>query len=323
MQPTVGRPPLDFERSTLPWLDRIRLEIDDYVRQQPLPPAEQFKLRGQLFQWMLYGYATLEQAVEHELIDALLADVEELLAHNDRYSVKVLSNEHNYVPINQVQTDDLWGKHARLVCLHNASIAAKKISLHRNIVQFLQHLFREEVALMATLTFFEGSEQLIHQDHSYVVAAQPSHLAATWVALEDISPDAGPLAYYPGSHATPKFDWGDGLFRTPNSTGTDQAFGDHIHATAKEYGLTLATFAPRKGDVFVWHGALAHGGSPVRDRSLTRKSHVTHYSTSRTLTYDFRDPGVKVQALRVNGGVVYRHPTDPAQEDVLRAGAHF
>jgi len=314
---------LDFDRATLPWLDRHLAEIQDYVAAQSLSPADQRQLRDRLLHWMTYGFAVLPQAVEHDLIDALLADIDTLFTHREKYSVSVLSNKHAYVPISKVAPEEMFGTHARLVCLHNASIAAKKISLHRNVVGFIRHLFREDVALMASLTFLEGSEQLIHQDHSYVVAAEPSHLCATWVALEDISPEAGPLAYYPGSHVLPKYDWGDGMFRTPNSTGSDQAFADHIHARAKEAGLQATTFAPRKGDVFVWHAALAHGGSAVHNRKLTRKSHVSHYSTARTLTYDFREPKLPAQAIRINGAVVYRHPTDPSQEDVLRAGERF
>jgi len=36
----------------------------------------------------------------------------------------------------------------------------------------------------------------------------------------------------------------------------------------------------KKGDVFLWHGMLVHGGSPVKNPALTRKSMVIHYLTN-------------------------------------------
>ena len=62
---------------------------------------------------------------------------------------------------------------------------------------------------MQSLTFIYGSEQRLHQDFLYVVAKIPSHLAAAWIALEDVHPEAGPLFYFPVNRL-PKFDFGTG-----------------------------------------------------------------------------------------------------------------
>ena len=34
---------------------------------------------------------------------------------------------------------------------------------------------------------------------------------------------------------------------------------------------------PRKGDILIWHGDLAHGGRPVVDAETTRRSVVGHF----------------------------------------------
>lgn len=47
-------------------------------------------------------------------------------------------------------------------------------------------------------------------------------------------------------------------------------------------GLVAKTFVAKRGEVFVWHSALLHGGAPVADQRLTRKSFVVHYSSLRT-----------------------------------------
>jgi hypothetical protein len=54
-------------------------------------------------------------------------------------------------------------------------------------------------------------------------------------------------------------------------------FDDYIDKELANRGLDWTTFPARKGDVFIWHAQLYHGGAPIEDMSLTRKSLVTHY----------------------------------------------
>jgi len=312
--------PLDFRRKHLPWIDEVRYAVEDYVRAQPISQAERFLLRHRLFHWMWHGYVVLEGAVEHALVDAFLADVEEVLANHRDHTTLILSDKYDHVKIRDAEPQFFFGQRMRFVDLHHASIAGKKISLHAKVIEFVRHLFRDEIVMMQSLTFLEGSQQLLHQDHAYVIAENPTHLCASWVALEDIDPRAGPLRYVPGSHAIPLFDWGNGLFRRSGSTATEQQFADHIERHCDEAGLQRQTFCPKKGDVFVWHAALAHGGSPVLDRTLTRKSHVTHYSMAKTFRRHYRDVTKKPVVERINGALVYHDPTNPSNENRLRRG---
>jgi ectoine hydroxylase-related dioxygenase (phytanoyl-CoA dioxygenase family) len=62
----------------------------------------------------------------------------------------------------------------------------------------------------------------------------------------------------------------------------DAEFGQwqkYIHQKIDEYGLKEETFLPKKGDVFIWHAQLLHGGSPIKNPQITRKSLVSHYFT--------------------------------------------
>lgn len=315
--------PLDFRRRQLPWVDELRYVVEDYVRALPLDQRERFQLRHRLFHWMAHGYVVLEGAVEPALIDAFTADIDEVLANHRDHTSLVLSDKYDHVKIRDADPAFFFGQRMRFVDLHHASVAGKKISLHPRILEFVQHVFRTEVVMMQSLTFLEGSQQLIHQDHAYVIAENPTHLCASWVALEDIDPRSGPLRYIPGSHAIPLFDWGNGLFRRSGSTATDQQFAAHIEGHCTAAGLAAQPFCPKKGDAFLWHAALAHGGSPVADRTLTRKSHVTHYSQPRTFRRHYRDPAQKPRVERVGKGLVYHDPTDPQNENRLRRGERF
>jgi hypothetical protein len=46
-----------------------------------------------------------------------------------------------------------------------------------------------------------------------------------------------------------------------------------LYENAQRMGLDEKTFVPSKGDVLIWSADLAHGGSPVSDPSLTRRSY--------------------------------------------------
>ena len=320
--PTQAAKPLQFDLATMPWLDHMRLAIDAEVAKVTASPAERFTLRGQLLHFLHYGYVILENAIEHPLIDAYLADVYDLF--DQRCLSTMISHHYNtYFQVREYKEADYYKHGLRIIDFHNQSVAAKKLSLHRRLTQFLGLAFKQQIVVMQSLTFMKSTQQDIHQDFAYVVAEVPSHMAAAWIALEDIDPKSGPLCYYPGSQGNPIFDWGDGMFRTGQSTGTDQQFAEHIHARCREAGQDLRHFTPKKGDLLIWHGALAHGGALAQDQKLTRKSYVTHYSTLQGFKHDYRAKDKEPFAYEYNGGFVYRHPFHPGEEDHYKRGMKF
>jgi ectoine hydroxylase-related dioxygenase (phytanoyl-CoA dioxygenase family) len=52
---------------------------------------------------------------------------------------------------------------------------------------------------------------------------------------------------------------------------------EYIAMSISDAGLEKRQFLARKGDVFVWHAHLLHGGAPIKDNTLNRKSCVFHY----------------------------------------------
>ena len=190
-------------------------------------------------------------------------------------------------------------------------------------MELLGHALGDTVVAMQSLTFLRGSQQPVHQDFAYVVAGIPSHLAACWIALEDVHPDAGPVGYYPGSHRLPKFDFGNGLFLTPESTHNEADFAEHIHREAEKAGLPWKELVIRKGDILVWHCCLAHSGTPVRNPELTRKSMVFHYSTAAGYPRDRRRVEVEPTRYWLNGACCYGDPVRPELENTYRASGDW
>ena len=309
---------LDFDERGLPWIDRPDADIEGYLKSLKSLP-DSYDLGEKLAHWRELGYVVFENAADAALIDTYLQNLDEVLANHQKYNVIANHEKRGRVPICQLDKNEVSHPHMRLVNLHNLSPAGKKLALNPVVVSFLSHVLRDQVVAMQTLTFIHGSEQRPHQDFAFVVSGIPSHLAASWIALEDIQADAGPLGYFPGSHRIRKFDFGNGPFMTPKSTrGTDE-FASHILSECSRLGLTMHTFLPKKGDVFIWHAALAHSGTPAISRGRSRLSFVTHYSTATAYPFDRRDPKIVPRRQYFNGGFLYEDPSHPEDEDLFDA----
>ncbi|MCG2584326.1 phytanoyl-CoA dioxygenase family protein [Massilia sp. TS11] len=304
--------PLDFVPDTLPWLDRANPDVAAYARAQGDPALEAL-----LAHWVKFGFIRMPGLIDHALIDAYLEDMESVLSQPERTRVRMLVEGYGVRQACDLPPEAFAQHHLRIMDLHNLSQAGKQLSLHPRIVGFLQHVFQDTVVAMQSLSFKHSTEQGTHQDFPYVQSRIPSHLAATWIALEDVHPDAGPLFYYPGSHRLEKFDWGEGILMTPGCPRNEQEFARFLEEKCAAAGLQREVFYPKKGDVFFWHAALVHGGSVVNNPALTRKSYVTHYSSQTAYPSDRRAPRRAPFGYAINGGLVYQDPICPEEEDRL------
>ena len=125
---------------------------------------------------------------------------------------------------------------------------------------------------------------------------------ASWIALDDVTAENGPLSYYPGSHKIKPY------VMNPNqksNNGQLAAFGkdphsipefvSHINSEIASANLKPVEFRANSGDVFIWHGQLYHAGLPIKDNmKTTRRSLVTHYMT----TADHNPDDVSVMSER-------------------------
>jgi phytanoyl-CoA hydroxylase len=304
----------DFSSETLPWLDRHIAEIDAYVSQTNTSQLS-FDLREKLLHWLRFGYVIFEGAIEHSVIDAYTKNIDVILSGRSDSGVRLQIEGYGVSDARSLPDEAFSVKHLRIMDLHNLSMAGKKMSLHRVVTDFLGHIFRDTVVAMQSLTFVHSTEQHSHQDFPYVVSGIPSHLAASWIALEDVHPDSGPLFYMPGSHMVNKFDWGNGLFLTPDSSLNELDFAKYLEQKCLDAGFEREIFCPKKGDILFWHAGLVHGGSQAVKPEMTRKSYVTHYSTKSAYPRDRRAPEAEPVYFEINNGLLYLDPLNPAEEN--------
>lgn len=103
-------------------------------------------------------------------------------------------------------------------------------------------------------------------------------MCGVWLALEDVSEDAGPLEYYSGTHKWPiLYNDRIGVRISGKQTAPYPSYQAVWFALIKKFKIAPQYFCPRKGDAIIWLANLLHGGSRQRDPNLTRWSQVTHY----------------------------------------------
>ena len=174
-----------------------------------------------------------------------------------------------------LEENDLRDHRVKVNDLYLEMEEVRWLALGEKVAPILKNLLGHTPTLCNSLYLVRGSTQPAHVDAIYMTPRTHTHLIATWVALEDAHEDAGQLEYYPGSHKIEQMKFSTGLY---NSIPEEMpAWAEYMAAEVERLGLQKQQFAAKKGDLFIWHAHLLHGGGPIRDMSRTRKSLVFHY----------------------------------------------
>jgi phytanoyl-CoA hydroxylase len=154
----------------------------------------------------------------------------------------------------------------------------RRVCLSEGVGKILTELLEDEPVLVNTLNLAQSSQQPDHVDSLYMTPHTAGGLIATWMALEDVLPDSGPLRYYPESHQIEQFRFSDGTFHANDEEMPQWA--EYMAGTVEKRGLEETTFLAKKGDLFIWHAHLLHGGSEIETPGRTRNSLVSHFWTA-------------------------------------------
>ncbi len=206
--------------------------------------------------------------------------------------------------------------------------AVRAIATHPAVIGVLRMLYDREPYPFQTLNFLSGTEQRTHSDTIHFSSLPSGFMCGVWMALEDVSLRQGPLHYFPGSQLLPEFDYehlgvpaveGEQNWDNPNTRASYAVYEDRIDALARENGFRREELDIKRGTFLIWSANLLHGGSPRDDRTLTRKSQVTHYyfadAVPFTPMFSRRSEGALRRAARA------RHPHRPLGRAVARRHA--
>lgn len=249
----------------IPWMDKDipAGEIRQKVEATSFSPAVKQSLLG----WKSNGFAILEKFLDGQTVDAVNAEIEKLLA--EKKIAFTLGN--------------------KIMFANKASELIKDITVKKEITDILSFILGRKVVPFQTINFITGSEQHAHSDSIHMTTYPLGYLVAIWVALEDISEDAGPLSYYPGSHKLP-YLLNDGYERGGNvfTVGADSnylKYEEKIGQVVRGKKLPKKIFTAKRGDVLIWHANLIHGGEKIMRAGATRKSMVVHYFAEDVIKY--------------------------------------
>jgi ectoine hydroxylase-related dioxygenase (phytanoyl-CoA dioxygenase family) len=235
------------------------------------PTKDSFKnfpsdIQSKILEWSDNGFMVLERYFDEQTCDKIFHEVENL-----QKSGKIKMNE--------------WNK---LMFANRKSKFIRDIAYDTRLKQILEFLLDKEVVAFQTINFIQGSGQRAHSDSIHMTTYPLGYLIAAWVALEDVTHENGPLFYYPGSHKLPYLlnsDFNEGETFLTLGKKDYKDYEDVIEDLVKQGGYKPQEFLAKKGDVFIWHANLVHGGAPIIDKNSTRKSMVIHYYAKDVIKY--------------------------------------
>lgn len=222
------------------------------------------------------GYLALPGFFAPEEIDAALAATDSALCSRGMEIVvdSLISNERTFYGL----VSDPQSLNFKFNDLYLFLDEIRQLGLDLELTSLLRSLLGGLSPMLCnTLTLIKGSSQPIHIDSLFMTPRTAHHLIASWIAFEDVDPAAGPLVYYPSSHHIPLYRFRDGSHHSTQEEMPD--WTGYIEGQVKERKLEKKTFLARKGDVFLWHSDLVHGGGAIQDAHKTRRSLVCHYFT--------------------------------------------
>ena len=224
------------------------------------------KIQRQIENWSANGFMVLENFFGEEVVDSMNKEVNRII------------DTKQIIP----------AADTRIPFANRISPIIKNITTEKRLTDILSFLLGKEVVPFQTLNFIKGSNQRAHSDSIHMTTYPLGYLVAVWVALEDTNENNGPLFYYPGSHQLPyllnnDFNETSNFLKLGRNDYTD--YEDVVEEIIQKNNLQKQVFLARKGDVFIWHANLIHGGSPIRNHNLTRKSMVIHYYAKDVIKY--------------------------------------
>jgi phytanoyl-CoA hydroxylase len=270
------------------WLDRpdAHSRIDDRLREGVLTADDAQSLRT----FADRGYTTMAIDLDQSFCDAL-DDQIDMLFESPPAGVKVSAPGRGRPKILAGNERPPREPGYRIPDLHLHSQQAMDLYLDRRIFRMIELILDEPAVAFQSLYFEYGSMQTLHRDPMFVVTTPPSHLVAVWIALEDIETDSGPLAYVPGSHRLPYFEFVPGSVKRPGKVSLKirEQYSDWTDEMIRTRGLEVLPFTAKRGEIFIWHAGLLHGGMKIENPNRTRKSFVVHFSTASTFHKPHRE----------------------------------
>ena len=203
------------------------------------------------------------------LIDCVNVDVEKILKEDTKIKKNSKIFSYNQSP--------------RIVESYKKSKNCKKLAKHPKVINMLKYLYGKSPLAFSTINFLTSTQQPLHSDYAHFGTIPELLLIGTWIALEDINPDSGPLQIVPKSHK-----WSIYRYSEQNNgkvpSGLDEIkkqytqYENWVKNEIKTKNLRQITPMMKKGDCIIWSANILHGSPECKIPGSSRKSQVTHWT---------------------------------------------
>lgn len=173
----------------------------------------------------------------------------------------------------------------RFTNLHMAlPIMSQLFTCNRLLLEVQDFFFGRPTSLYSSLYYERGSEQPLHRDTPVFCTRPEYNYFGNTVYLEAAGDDNGCLEVMSGGHlvgeldreamATQRYGSLDAIPQLDDPIWNDYQKRVVDRCLGRGYHARRAYMSP--GDCLIWHPQLPHGGTPIKDTSLTRHSFVFH-----------------------------------------------
>ncbi|MBX7226149.1 MAG: phytanoyl-CoA dioxygenase family protein [Chitinophagales bacterium] len=247
------------------WADQS--QTIDEIRKDAKFLAFSEEIQEKIISFREEGYMILEKFMDAKDVDGI----------NEEIDALVLEGK---LAFNYTKT--------KIMQSYKYAATVKKTFQDERLLSILKFLLGRNVIPFHTINFFTGSQQKPHSDAYHMSTFPEGFLIAVWIALEDIDMEQGPVSFYPGSHRWKQI--------TNEDLPLDQSAWRLDGQANEKYETYLANkiaashiqpkvFLAKKGDILIWHSNLIHGGLPMKDAEMSRKSLVMHYFAENVICY--------------------------------------
>ena len=218
-----------------------------------------------------------------------LLDEEEVRLLNDRLEAVLLDGFDLGAPPDKMPKGrNAWscGKRTlQIVNIRKADAAFRRVITSRTLGKFIAEIGGWPGARVASDQVWAkpptGGPLVFHRDSAYFDFV-PSDVITLWLALDDMTPEVGPLEYVQGSHL-----WGEGRVGSANQFFNRDRFG-LMHQAAKAEGLhpenlTISMVQCKAGGAGVHNGRTWHGSGPNTSKTRPRRGLGIHFVPSNVI----------------------------------------
>jgi hypothetical protein len=253
------------DKKLFPWFDRP--DALDTVRGWESAGTITEQEAGYLRDFVTKGFIVVPDLIEADLVARVNMDIDDAIA----------SGYQGYQ----------YGSSQRIEKLHEHYPAIRELWMHKGTMHLLRLMFRTTPRPCQTLTYVFGSQQDAHQDTIHLTPFPAGYMAGVWVALQDVQPNSGELEVYVGSHRLPRTRMSE--MGVAKVAGDWKEFGEKIvpawQKSLEEGKFEKMVYRPKSGTVLIWHENLMHAGGVRKDKSLPRRSVVSHVFADGAVAY--------------------------------------